>query len=140
MIRSAEDLLIDFINFVFFLIFVAFCIIFFIQGNNFNSFVEVLKALVPVSLIAILFLIKYKLNRSEFKKRKREGDLEIILRINFIDKIILEIILYLLPIVILFISIFSNGKTDLADLLQAIVAFFVVYFMLKYLFGKASRQ
>lgn len=131
----AKYLLLDFISFAFYLGLISFCIVFFIQGNNFKIFGEIIKSLTPIAFLITLLFIKSKFDRRELKKRTSEANLEIILHLNFFDKIISDIVWFLLPIIILLVA-FMAGKTDTVDLLQALIAFIIFYLWQKHLFNQ----
>jgi hypothetical protein len=130
-----KDLIIDFINFIFIIILISFCIVYFIVGDRMGMIVKLLQSLVPIAMFGILLLTKLKLNRMTLKKRIREDRTEIILNLTYMDKIIGDLIIFSMPIIIIGISIFA-GKTDTADIVQAAAAFLIVYFWQTNLFKK----
>lgn len=134
----AKYIILDFINLIFFLALISFCIIFFTNGGNFKAFGEIIKALAPMAFFIFLFSIKSKLNQRELKKRTSEGNLNITLRLNFTDKITFDVILFLFPIIILLIP-FLTGQPDLTDALQALTAFLIFYFWQRHLFKQDSQ-
>lgn len=133
----ARDMIIDFINFVFVLILISFCLIFFIYKDNLKVFTEIIIAIAPISSFAILLLIKSKFDRRELIRRRSHNNLAIVLNITFTDKIVLDIILFSSPLIILLIP-FLDGTPEFTDLLQALSVFLIFYFWQKYLFNKDS--
>ena len=131
----AKDMIIDFVNLSFFIALVSFCIIFFTQGDNLKNLWEIIKGFAPVLVFILVFYIKSKLNQVELKRRTREDDLEILLRLSFMDKILLDVILFSSPIIILLLP-FLTGTPNLTDIFQALITFSVLYFWQKYLFSK----
>jgi len=91
---TAKDLILDFINLIFIIFLVSFCIIFFIAGNHFAQFIEIIKTLVPLAIFGIIFLIKLKIARQQEKKRERENNFDIILYLTCFDKLKTDIANY----------------------------------------------
>ena len=133
----AKYLILDFINFVFFLTLISITIIYIIQGNNFEVAWQIIKSLSPIIILIFLLFVKSKLNRRELKQRTSEGEMEIILRLNFFDKIYSDVILFLLP-TSLFVIAFILGTTDSTDLIQALLVTVIFYFWQRYIFKKTS--
>jgi hypothetical protein len=133
---SAKDQILDFLALIFIIILISFCIIFFIAGDRFFVFTEIIKSLVPVAILAILFLIKYKLERREIKKEKEEGVLKIILYLDFFDKILSDLLVYLAPMGILLIALFFNKTVSFLDIIQALFILIFLYIWNYYLFTK----
>src|SRR3989338_1097442 len=133
----AKDLAVDFINFIFLLFLISAAIIFFINKDNFDAVLTVIKYSAPISFFIILFLIKSKLDQRELRDRRGRGNMDILLNLTFYDKIALDLILFSSPIIILLISSLT-GKPNLTDLLQAAAVFLIFYFWQKHFFGKAS--
>jgi uncharacterized membrane protein len=106
--------------------------------NNLAVIAQFMMYTIPISFFIIIYLIKSKLNRREHKRRENEGSLDIILQLSFTDKIISDIILFLVPIIVLLIPLFT-GVINYSDLLQAAIVFIIFYFWQKYLFSKDTR-
>jgi hypothetical protein len=133
----AQDLIIEFINLVFYITLISLCIVVVIHINNLETIAQLMDAMVPIAFFIIFYLIKSKLDRSELKSRTRAGNLDIVLRLSFTHKIIFDIILFLTPIIILLIPLLT-GTANSIDLLQALIVFLIFYFWHKYLFSKDS--
>ncbi|MFH1661823.1 MAG: hypothetical protein ABIA02_01885 [Candidatus Falkowbacteria bacterium] len=133
---SAKDLTIEFINMVFMIFLIAFCIFYFIAGDRFAMLAVIMESLMPLAVFGIAFLIKLKLSRRILKKRTREDNLSIILYLTYFDKLKTDIIIYLLPIIVLLISFIYDRNVDLVDIFQALIVFLIVYFWQKMLFKK----
>lgn len=133
---TAKDILIDFLNLVFTLVIVGLSILYFIAGDNFENFKRILESLVPLGILAILFLINLKIWREKAKKKEREGNMDIIIKLTFFDKLKSDIFLFLLPAGLLAIAFFANGKVGLIDILEASMVFVLSYFWQKWLFSK----
>jgi hypothetical protein len=133
---TAKDLLIDFINFIFFLVIVGFCILYFIAGDNFNVFRLVLESLVPFGVLGAFFLINLKFWRQKARKKEREGNLGIILELNFIDKLKSDLFLFVLPVAVLAIAFAARGRVGAVDISAGGAVFAIAYFWQKWLFSK----
>ena len=129
-------MIIDFINDVFAIILIGFCIVYFIVGNRFETFSSLIKAMFPLVIFSIIFLVRLRINRMQLKKRKRENNLEIVLRITYVDKLIFDILIYLLPIIIIGIAFIINKQIVLIDIFQATAAFLLMYLWQRMLFKK----
>lgn len=140
---NAKSLILDFINLVFLIILVGFVIVFFIAGDRFESFIHIMKSLVPIAIYGIIFMIMIKIKRMQLQKWKSEGressDKEIVIYLSFMDKYILDILLYLMPIVILVTAFFLEDKVvNFTDILQATVAFLMMAYSQRLLFKNKS--
>jgi hypothetical protein len=136
---KAKEFIFDFLNLIFILMLVAFCILYFISGDNFTVFTSILQASVPVSFFGIIFLIKLKFNRTELEKRKSEDNTDLTLRLDFMDKMWSEAIVFLTPITVILIYYFSEGKTDFIIVFEASIIFLVMFFWQKFLFDKTEK-
>lgn len=133
---TAKDILIDFINFVFVIVIIGLSILYFIAGDNFENFKRILESLVPFGFLIIFFLINLKLWREKVKKRDREGNMDIHLRLTYIDKLKSDLVVFLMPASILLISFLINKKVGLADILEAAAVFVLAFLWQKWLFSK----
>ena len=129
-------MIIDFINDIFAIILIGLCIMFFIIGDRFEAFGQFMKALFPLAVFVIIFLVKFRINRMQLKKRENENNPEIVLRITYVDKLIFDVLIYLLPIIIVGIAFIANKQITLVDIFQAIAAFLIMYFWQRILFKK----
>lgn len=128
-----KEFLLDFIQYALFLALLAFVIIFFFVGDRMGMLYAFVKSLVPFAYFGMLFLIKLKINRVDFKTRERDNDTNITLHLKYFDKFLVEIIVFLIPIIILGIA-FLDHKVGLTDILQALAAFLLAYVSLKIIF------
>lgn len=135
---TAKETILDFINLIFLVALIGFFILFFISGDNFAVFTSLMKALVPVSFFGILLLIKVRLGRHQAKKREAENNLDITLTLTYFDKIKTDFAVFSLPIVVLAIPIILVRKIDVFDIFQALTAFLIFYFWVKFLFKKEN--
>lgn len=135
---SGKNILIDFINVVFTLILITFCIFYFTVGNRFQNFTEIMKALVPLAFFGILFLVKLKLSRLHLEKRKQEDNLYITLNLTYFDKIKSNLIVFSLPIIVCMVPFIINRTVDLISILQACVVFIITYVWQEAIFKKEN--
>jgi len=133
---TAKDILIDFINFIFAVIVIGLSIIYFIAGDNFDNFRRLLESLAPLAVLGVIFLINLKLWREKAKKKEREGNMDVTLRLTFIDKLKSDIFLFLLPAVSLSLAFIINKVVGITDIVVALAVFAVAYFWQKWLFSK----
>ncbi len=133
---SIKDYIIDFINYVFMLILISVFILYFIAGDHFKEFLEVLRSLMPLSFFALILLIKFKLSRMQAERSNRNGLGEIILYLSSFDKMWSELIVFLLPLVICLVAFLFLGKVDFVDIVQAVVSFLMIYAWHNYIFKK----
>ncbi len=133
---KAKELIIDFINLVFLLALVGFVILFFMVGDRFGTFVEIMKSLMPVAVFGIIFLIMLKIKRMKFREKQREGDqyAETVLYLTYFDELKCDILVFLLPVVILLIPFIKDRVVDVSDIFQASVALLLMYAWKKILF------
>lgn len=135
---SAKNFILDFISYLFIIALVTFCLFFFISGDNFAEFTELMRSLIPLAIFGIAFLIKMKLSRGELSRKKEEGALDVVLYLNYMDKLKTDVLLYLTPITIIIAPFLVGLKPELPDVLQASLAFIIFYFWQKYLFAKGG--
>lgn len=133
---TAKDTILEFINLIFLVILIGFCIFFFVSGDRFAAFAVLMKSLTPVAFFGILLLIKNKLNRQQVRKRQAENNMDITLRLTYFDRLKTDFVVFSLPMVVLLIPILFTKKIDALDMLQALVAFAIFYFWQKLLFKK----
>jgi hypothetical protein len=133
---TAKDIFIDFLNLVFTLVIIGLSILYFIAGDNFENFKRTLESLVPFGILAIFFLINLKIWREKAKKKEREGNMDITIRLTFIDKLKSDLILFLVPATVLFIAFFVKKSVGLIDILEALTVFIIVFLWQKWLFSK----
>jgi phosphatidylglycerophosphate synthase len=133
---SGKELMLDFLTYAFLIFLICFCIVFFIAGDRVEMVSDFIKSLFPLAIFGVFFLIKTKFGRQEFKKRSKENNLDITLRLTYIDKLISNLITFSLPILIIAIALFFKGKVDFVDIIQASAAFLVMYLWEKRLFNR----
>lgn len=135
---SSKDLFLDFINLIFIILIISFCIIFFINGNHFQVFVEILKVLAPLGIFSLLLLIKLNFDRYQRKKLNEEHDSQIVLYVNYWDITIFDIINFLIPIGMIIIPIILGNQIGAIDIIEASFVYITLYFWGNYFFKKRN--
>lgn len=130
------DMVVEFLNFVFLVLLIIFCIFFFILWDQFDRFKEIILSLAPLSFFGLIFVIKTKMTRKVKKRRAREEGLDITLQLRYEDKLKSDIVTFSLPIIILIIPLITQRYVSITDILQASLAFIMVYLLQKSLFDK----
>lgn len=134
---SAKNLLIDFINYLFVILLIIFCFLYFIDPERFREFTKLMSAMLPLAVFAIVFLIKLKFIRLELENKKEEGSTDIVLFLVFFDKVKADLVTFGIPMMIILFKLLIVGAVEAADILIAAVAFAALYFWHRYLFKKA---
>lgn len=133
---SFKDLIIDLLNWLFIIGLVIFCIIFFIAKDNMDMVYAVMKSLFPIAVFGIIFLIYFKFKRSIYAKEKKDGVTEYEIRISLYHKFLFECLCFAVPIAVMLIALFVNKTVGIGDILQALVAFGICWWMNNIIFKK----
>jgi len=133
---SPKDLILDFINLVFMVILIAFCILYFVAGDHFFVFSLFMKSMIPLAFFGIIFLIQLKITRDEIKVRKKEDKTELVLYLNIFHKLASDIIVFCTPILLGFFIYEVRGSLDAIDIILLSIMFLIMFFWQKYLFSK----
>lgn len=135
---SAKNLIIDFANLIFVILIIGGAILYFIAGDSFDNFKNILASLSPFGLFVILLLFKIRFSRGEREKREREGNLDLILRLNFMDKARSDVFMFSLPIAVCLIAFIVNREVTLLNFFQAAAVLLIAYWWKKWLFSKEN--
>lgn len=122
--------ILDFIYYILVIGIIVFALIFFSIPGNFDKFKEVLKALTPIIFFASVLFYKVKRTASDIN-RDPDEDIELILKSS--DKLILECVLMIVPILMLVWTMFL-GTADINSIGQAIFVFIANLLVLKVIF------
>jgi len=133
---SPKDLILDFLNLVFMVILIAFCIFYFVAGDRFTIFTLFMQSMVPLAFFGIIFLVQLKITREEIKVRKKEDKTELVLYLNIFHKLISDIIVFCTPILLGFFIYEVRGSLDATDIIFLSAMFLIMFFWQKYLFSK----
>lgn len=123
---KARTYILDFVNYILFLLLSVFFFYYLILGDKVGVVSKVMRALVPLSYFALAFVIKMRVNLSNYKKRKKENDTELVLYLSHWDKIKDEIVIFLLPVIVLLVASLESG-VDATSVVQALLVFIVMY-------------
>jgi hypothetical protein len=140
---KAKEIFFDFIHHAITLVIIGFIIIYFIAGDRFGTFIEVMRSLIPIGIFGLIFLIMLKIHRIKTKKDRlsdKEDDTEIVLYLNYFDRLKSDVFIFSLPIIILLISLFKDREVNKTDIFQATAAFLLMYLWQKFLFRKGRAQ
>lgn len=135
---TAKETILDFINLLLILLLVGFCIIFFIQGRNFENFILIMKALVPFSFFGIILLFRWRSNRHEARNRKENDSFDMVIRMTYMEKLIIDMIVYSIPIAVLAVPFIKTFTIETLDILEASIAFLLAYWAIHKIFSKES--
>lgn len=134
---SAKDQILDFLNLGFLVVLVSFFILYFIVGDRFAVFTDLMKALVPISVFGIFYLVGLKIERNESRKRKEEGNMDLILYLGFGDKLLSSIVVFFTPIIITIVFYLAQGTVSSLEIIQSFLVFIILFSWQKYLFSKS---
>jgi predicted Na+-dependent transporter len=135
---SPRDLILDFLNLIFLILLIVFCIFYFITGDNFAVFSLFLKSMVPLAFFGILFLVQLKITRNKIKEMKSEDKTELVLYLNVFDKLISDIVVFCTPILMGLLIYQSKGFLEIIDIIFLSIIFLIMFFWQKYLFSKVK--
>lgn len=133
---SPKELIIEFLSALFLIATVLLAVWFFFISGYFENFNEILLALAPVAIFAFLLLVVLLKNTKKIKRGRKEGDTDLILQLNFFDKLISDVILYGLPIIIYLSSLFSGNFEYKNSLFQALLVFIITFLWQRHIFKK----
>lgn len=133
---STKDLILDFLNFIFIILLIVFCIFYFIVGDNFAVFSLFMKSMTPLAFFGIIFLIKLKITRKEIKKRKSEDNTILVLYLNVFHKLISDIIVFCTPMLLGLLIYKARGSLGATDIILLAIVFLIMFFWQKYIFSK----
>jgi len=134
---SAKNLLLDFINYLFITLLLVLSFFYFIDPERFHEFTEFMGALVPLAVFGIIFLIKLKFIRVELENKKEEGSTDLVLFLDYFDKVKADLITFGIPMLMILLKQIITGAVEIADILIAALTFVSLYFWHRYLFKKA---
>jgi hypothetical protein len=133
---GAKDMFLDFLNIVFSVLIIIFAIFFFVLWGYFDSFTELLKNIAPLAVFGSGLIIALKINGKKYKKRESEGNLDIVLRLTYMDKIKMDLITFGLPLILCAIPLIMHGSVSLINIFQAMIAFLTMILFKQSLFSK----
>lgn len=132
---NAKDYIVDFLNYVVLLFLIFFVFAYFFIGDRLGALAKIMQSLVPLSYFFIFFLLRFRHSRRTLKKRKEEGGTDLILRLTYRDKIIDEILVFSLPVIIIWIA-HLKGVVDIYTIFQAAIVFIIMFIWHNILFKR----
>ncbi len=129
-------MLIDFLNMVFAIMLISGTIIYVVSGDNFEKLSALIQSLSPIGFFGVALMTILKFRRVQFRKRERDINLDLVLKLSFSDKMFADLISFSLPLVIILLPLFKYGQIFLLDLIQALVVLACLLLWHKYLFSK----
>jgi len=132
---NAKDMVLDFIYYAIVLVIILGALFLFINPNYFQAFSSFIKAMAPVFFFAGFLMVKLRWMSKEYKKKKEEGNTEVLLRLSYFDKFTTEVLTFLLPMSISVIVMLSGREYTVIDFIQAGLAFIVLYLWNRTLFS-----
>jgi len=133
---SPKDLFLDFLNLIFTIILVVFCVFYFMAGDRFAFFTLFMKSMVPLAFFGIIFLVKLKITRQEIKKRKKEANTDVVLYLNLSHKLAADVIIFFTPILLGLLIYKIRGSLNATDIVILSIVFLIMFFWQRYIFSK----
>lgn len=119
-------ILIDFVNFVFFIGLIVFVILYIIVGDRIEIFSQIAKAIIPVSYFFGMFILALKSDQDKYEKFRKEDKLDqIIVYLDKVDSIKDIIVIIIMTVVIVFLGMIEG--LEIIDFIQAGAAFIYMY-------------
>ena len=141
----------DFLNFCFLLFLVCGAVAVFVIPEYFEAFQRILKSILSIGFFGILLLVKlryfnsrdndedFRFDRDElYESQEKYSEKELQLNITMRHKQYFEIMTYIMPITLLFFSVFWD-ETSLVDVAQAFTVWFTLALFGKWLFANSER-
>ena len=114
--------LIDFINFTFFLGLVIFIILYIIVGDRIDIFSKIAKMLIPISYFFAMFLLALRSDEDKFEKFRKEDKLdEIVKYLDRVDSVKDMVVITIISVVLVFLGMIEGINT--IDIIQAVSSF-----------------
>lgn len=124
---NAKEMVLDFVYYAVVLTIIIGALFLFMNPGYFKMFSGFIKALAPVFFFAGFLMIKLRWMHKEYKKKKEEGNTEILLRLSYFDKFTIEVLTFLLPMSISAIVMLSGREYTVIDFIQAGLVFIIIY-------------
>lgn len=133
---KAKEMMLDFIDTVFLLLLISFCVFYFIVGDNFAAAQKIVKAAFAFSWVGVIFVLKFKFSKVHFRKLSVESRLgEIVSYFDRIDRIKDLLLILTIPFVLMGIALWDKSLNAI-DLEQSFFVFLLIYISHFILFRK----
>jgi len=117
--------LIDFLNFAFFLGLVIFIILYIVVGDRIDIFTKIAKMLIPVSYFMAMFLLALRSDEEKFEKFRKEDKLdEIVKYLDRVDSVKDIVVIIILSVVIVFLGMIEGINS--IDIVQALTCLVIL--------------
>lgn len=117
--------LIDFLNFAFFLGLVIFIILYIVVGDRIDIFTKIAKMLIPVSYFMAMFLLALRSDEEKFEKFRKEDKLdEIVKYLDRVDSVKDIVVIIILSVVIVFLGMIEGVNP--IDIVQALTCLVIL--------------
>lgn len=117
--------LIDFLNFAFFLGLVIFIILYIVVGDRIDIFAKIAKMLIPVSYFMAMFLLALRSDEEKFEKFRKEDKLdEIVKYLDRVDSVKDIVVIIILSVVIIFLGMIEGINS--IDIVQALTSLVIL--------------
>lgn len=136
---SGKDLLIDFATYVVGILLFAFVIFFIVLGDRFEPIMKFFINIAPMMIFALIGVVILHLRKREIKRKKEEEDRdEIILHLNYSDRLASDLVFTGLPVLIMLVAFFMKASVDADDIFQAGLVFVFLYLYFRSLYKKSE--
>jgi len=134
---NAKDPLIDFLNYAFLIILIIFCLVFFVVGDRFENFTNILKSLAPLIFFIAIPVLFYKKKRKQEKRSATNVNSfdEVLLYLSSIDKMKDFAAIAVVIVIDFFIAVIGKGFLE-DDFLQIFVTLVILLIWNMLLFKK----
>jgi hypothetical protein len=137
---NAKELLVDFANYLFFVIVCLFFVFYFILGDRMDLLINILKSMTPLAIFGLAFLFKLKKLIKYIRPLENEevedNEVWYVTRMDVIKD---RLIICFLPLVVLAIAFF-DGDIDRVDILQSVFCFTYFIFFHWLMFRKDAES
>jgi len=128
-------ILVDFLNFTFFLMLVIVVILYIVVGDRIEIITKIVKMIIPVAYFVGMFLLAVRSDQDKFEKFRKEDKLdEIIKYLDRVDSFKDILVIITMPVLILLIGMIE--ELSVIDVIQALSAFIFMYIWHIILFRK----
>lgn len=134
--NTYKDMIIDFLNMIFAIMLISGIIIYIVSGDNFEKLSTLFQSLSPIGFFGVALMTVLKFRRIQFKKRERDINLDLILKLSFSDKMFADIFTFSIPLVIILLPLFKYGQIFIMDMVQGLIILLFLLLWHKYLFSK----
>ena len=133
---TTKNVIVEFLSFIFFISLLIFVYYFFIVGERVEDLGEILLTFVPIAIFIMLYLFVFNFRRREMERRREDNNDEIALYLDLRDKLIADILPFVLSVGVILFAWFSFDKINKFDIMSSLFVFFIVMSWHSYIFKK----